>query len=388
VTITFLHIFSTFAVGGPQRRAVLLANSWGPAYRHIIVPLDGQRGAAEGLDGDLDVQFVDVQMRKGRLPSLANLAMLRRLLRRHAPMLLLTYNFGALEAGLANRLAPICPHLHFEDGFGPEEASGRQLAWRVWLRRPVLGGNSHVLVPSRTLERIARDVWRLPAERLTYIANGIDCARYEKPWSEPRTARYRRPGEIVIGTVGVLRPEKNLERLLAVFARLLPRHPELRLLIVGDGPERAKLEARAGDLGVARQTTFAGFVALPETALAEIDIFALSSDTEQMPISVIEAMAAGLPIVSTKVGDVPEMLPDAQLAYVVARGDDHGFEERLSALLTQASARDALGLGNQRHARTHFQLTSMVERYNRLITELTAGSAAHRQSWPAIHGSV
>jgi glycosyltransferase involved in cell wall biosynthesis len=374
---TLLHVFPTFAMGGSQRRTLDLANALGPAFRHVILAINGDTSAAALLDPALDVTLRTGLVRPCSGVSVGNLRRLRALLRETRADLLLTYNFGTLEAALANRVAPLAAHLHFEDGFGPEEADGRQIPRRVWARRVALSGGSRVAVPSRRLERIALEQWRLDPKRVLFIPNGIDMARWATPGGPP--PGWKREGELVVGSVGVLRPEKNFGRLVRVFAKL-PRDLPARLVLVGDGAERARLEALAAELGVAERVTFAGHMADPRPALHAFDIFALGSDTEQMPYSLVEAMAAGLPAICTDVGDVATMLPEANRALgVVPVATEDRFAAQLATLLGDAALRREAGARNRAHARAQYGLDVMVARYDRLFRDLIA---AHRGEAP------
>ena len=130
-----LHVFSTFRVGGPQVRFADICRSMGMRFRHIVLAMDGGYDCAERIDPAVAIDY----WRAFVPPSLLvkRLLHVRGLLRRHKPDVLVTYNWGAIEWALADRL-PICPHIHIADGFGPEEAS-RQLWRRVWTRRVALG---------------------------------------------------------------------------------------------------------------------------------------------------------------------------------------------------------------------------------------------------------
>jgi len=345
-----LHVFSTFAVGGPQVRFAALANRFGPAWRHAIVAMDGDTACRERLDPDLDLTFPAVALRKG--DTLGNLRRCRRALLELRPDVLVTYNWGAIEWAMANLLARR-RHIHIEDGFGPEERAG-QLPRRVWTRRLVLR-RATVVLPSRTLERIALDIWRLPPGRVRYIPNGIDVSRF---------LQGERGGEVpVIGTVAALRGEKNLARLLEAFALL--RQPA-RLVIVGDGPERAALEARALELGIADRTNFTGHLAAPQTAYRDFDLFALSSDTEQMPLSVLEAMASGLAVAATDVGDVATMLAEENRPFVVAR-DAAALAEAMVALLADPARRQTIGSANRARVERKYDQETMFQAYAALF---------------------
>ena len=359
-----LHVFSTFAVGGPQVRFAALANRFGPAWRHAIVAMDGNTACRERLGPELDVSFPAVTLRKGDTPG--TIRRCRRALLDLRPDLLVTCNWGAIEWAMANLLVRI-RHIHIEDGFGPEERS-RQLPRRVWTRRLVLR-RATVVLPSRTLERIALDVWRLPRRRVHYIPNGI---RLLPPLPLPE--RAGRAGEApVIGTVAALRPEKNLARLLQAFA-LLPF--PARLVIVGDGPERAGLEALAAGLGIAGSVHFTGHLAEPQAAYRQFDLFALSSDTEQMPLSVLEAMAAGLAVAATDVGDVASMLAEENRPYVMPR-DPAALAAAMAALLADPALRQGIGAANRDRVAREYDQERMFLAYAGLFGG-PVGGFAHR----------
>jgi glycosyltransferase involved in cell wall biosynthesis len=350
-----LSVFATFAVGGPQVRFATLANALGPAFRHAIVAMDGDTACAARLDPSLDVSFPAVPVRKGSL--VANVRSFRRTLTALRPAVLLTHNWGSIEWAIANAL-PVTRHIHIEDGFGPEERT-TQIPRRVWLRRLFLR-RCTVVVPSLTLLRIARDLWRLPEHRLRYIPNGIDLARFAA------AAPVRPPGAgLVIGTVAALRAEKALGRLLRAVA-LLPIEPPVRLVVVGEGPERPGLEALAAELGLAGRTLFAGHVEDPVGWYRGFDLFALSSDTEQMPLSVLEAMAAGLPVAATDVGDIAAMLGEESRPVVVPK-DEHALAGALRVLLTDASLRHRLGAVNRARAETMYDQAAMIRAYANVI---------------------
>ncbi|HET7086117.1 MAG TPA: glycosyltransferase family 4 protein [Rhizomicrobium sp.] len=348
-----LHVFPTFAVGGSQMRFAQLARLHGSRYRHSVLALDQNYDMAKRLAG---IDCLDLKFDKRR--SLESLGLFHRTLKRVAPDVLLTYNWGAVEWALVNRLGLKRPHIHVEDGFGPEEAK-KQLLRRVWMRRLALSGRgTTVILPSRNLERIALGQWKLAPKQVRFIPNGIDCARFDVP----RTGG----GATVIGTVATLRREKNLPRLIKSFARLRERRApgSIELLIVGDGGERSALESLAGGLGV--PVTFAGQSDRPEDWLARMDIFALPSDTEQMPLSLLEAMAAGLPVVASDVGDVAQMVSSANSAYVVP-ADDEAFLAGLARLLDDKAAQAEIGRENRKKARENFDERVMAARYADLI---------------------
>jgi len=352
------HVFPGFGVGGAQSRLLQLLQGAPGRYRHTILSLNGLTEMAARISAELPVAVTGFSGSKTSSPW--NWSRHRAHIRQARPDVLVTYNWGAMDWCISNRISPLARHVHIEDGFGPEEASG-QMQRRIWTRRLALtGSNSTVVVPSCNLERIAREMWKIPAHALKYIPNGIDCMRFRRA--------QRHAGPLRIGTVATLRPEKNLGRLIALFEEFAGGGGDAQLVIVGDGAERAVLEARAGKSRCADRIVFTGASRNPELELEHFDIFALTSDTEQMPLSVLEAMAAGLPVLSFAVGDVPRMVAETNRPYAaIAPSNDAAWLEGLHALAGSGALRQQLGDANQTRARAHFDQKLMLERYIELF---------------------
>jgi len=348
---TALHVFSTFAVGGPQVRFASLAAHLGDGWRHLIVAMDGNMACRERLAPGLDVSFPVIAHRKGA--TVANARAFRAFLMAQRPDVLVTSNWGSIEWAMANFL-PVVRHIHIEDGFGPEERT-RQIPRRVWTRRLLLR-HAEVVVPSLTLRAIATEIWRVPHVR--YLPNGIDLARFS-------TTPHPVGSPPVIGTVAALRPEKNLSRLLRAF-RLIADESTVQLVIVGDGPLRTDLQALAGELGIAERVRFAGHTDTVEMFYRDFDVFALSSDTEQMPLSVLEAMGSGLPVAATDVGDVRAMLVAENSNFVVAP-DDAALAEAMRRLLANPSRARAIGAANRAKAERDYDQEAMLTSYAALL---------------------
>jgi glycosyltransferase involved in cell wall biosynthesis len=349
-----LAVFSTFAVGGPQVRFCRLVAALGDTVRYTIVAMDGAQDCAARLPAWAEVAFPRLELPKRS--TAGNLLRLAGALRALHPDVLLTHNWGTIEWAMANRLVG-CRHVHLEDGFGPEEQA-RQLRRRVLMRRLFLR-RATVVVPSRMLWNIATGVWRLPERRLRHIANGIDLAAIAPP--SGKTAD--RPARIC--TVAALRPEKNIARLLHAFATL-PSGAAAELLVAGEGAERAGLEALAATLGLQERVRFLGHTEDVRGVLAGSDIFALSSDTEQMPLSVLEAMASGLPVAATDVGDVRDMLAEDNAPFVVPR-DAAALARALAMLIADPAQRVRIGSANRRRAEARFDENKMFDAYRAVL---------------------
>jgi glycosyltransferase involved in cell wall biosynthesis len=235
------------------------------------------------------------------------------------------------------------------------------------MRRLALSGSeTTVVLPSRNLERIALSIWSLSPNRVRCIPNGVNCAVFTAPSREIKSEH----SPIVIGTVASLRREKNIARLIRAFAAIATtsRPGAVELVIVGDGAERSGLEKLASELNVADKISFVGQSDHPETWLQTMDIFALSSDTEQMPISLLEAMAAALPVVATAVGDVSKIVSEPNGGFIVAPRDD-AFQDALARLVDNRLAQLAIGRSNEKKARERYDECVMAARYAEVIDQ-------------------
>ncbi len=353
-----IHVFPTFAPGGVPLRIANVINWLGDSYRHHIISMHGDVSASVHIAPEIDYQTSGPPGRSGGL--LTRLHSYRKFLKHYRPYGLLTYNWGAVEWGLANRFFQITPQIHFESGFGPEEADG-QLLRRIRMRRIALRNISSLVVPSQTLVHLAANVWRLDQSKLHCIPNGVDLGRFSV--AADRSLVPALPeNAFVIGTVAPLRPEKNLSRLIRAFARL-PNERRPCLVIVGDGAERPKLEVLANESGLRGRVIFTGHQPAPEKILGLFNLFAITSDTEQMPNAVLQAMAAGLPVAGTDVGDVKHMVADINKPFIVPKNDEKALVSSISRLARESELTKAIGQANLRHVKTHYDQETMFRAY-------------------------
>jgi len=364
VTAHLLHVFSTFAPGGPQVRTTRLIAALGPGWRHSILAMDGCTTARELLPEGARVELLPALAKAGALRSVRRL---RGLLREVGPDLLLTYNWGAIEAVVAARFAGLRAVLHHEDGFLPDEAAGFKRR-RVLARRYCLRGVQGVIVPSGTLHELALQLWKLPRERVHWIPNGIELDAFEPADGHPelRARLGIPPAAFVVGYVGHLRREKNPARLIHALARL--QDEAVHALVLGAGPEEAAVEQAIRDHELAARVHLVGHQERPAEYYRAMNAFALSSDTEQMPVALLEAMASGLPAVSTDVGDVRRMLPASSRAFVVplAAEEDETTADLarvLAELAADPERARRLGLENRAHVQASYAFERMLAAY-------------------------
>jgi glycosyltransferase involved in cell wall biosynthesis len=370
MALRILHCHSTFSLGGKEARAVRLMNAFGDAAEHVVLSAMPDRLAArEAIAKGIKVDFpAGAPPLTGR-PTPLRLWSLARYMRGFD--LVLTYNWGAFDAVMARRFFGGPPLIHHEDGFNEDETE-RLNPKRNRYRKLGLKGAYRLVVPSERLERIAQRHWGREALR---IPNGVPVAAFARPPEPAALPGFERQGnEVVVGTVAGLRAVKNLPRLVRAFAAMT--HKPARLVIVGEGPESERIAAEARVRGVAARVLMPGFLAEPARWIGHFDIFALSSDSEQFPISLVEAMAAGLPAVATAVGDVPGIVAEDNKPLIVAPEDEAGFAAALDSLADQASLRRAIGEANRELARDRYDEADMIAAYARLYGEAIGRPAA------------
>lgn len=369
---TVLHLHSTFDLGGKEARAVRLMNAFGSDFRHHIVSaVPGAVGAMESVDGHVEARLLTGFPPLAGRPSLTRLRALAAAMRNYD--LVLTYNFGAMDAVMARRIFGGPPLVHHEDGFNEDERD-RQKSARILYRRLALPSAARVVVPSAVLEHSARRIWRQPAERVQRISNGIDAALFAPPpAADAIPGLTKGPGELVVGTLAGLRAVKNLPRLVDAFAFAARIYQgPARLVIVGTGPERERIEATAREAGIADRLLLPGFLPDPARYVGLFDIFALSSDSEQFPISLVEAMAAGLPAATTDVGDISAILSAENRPLVARTADAPALGRSLARLMGDADLRARLGAANRARVAAEYDERNMLAAYRSLYGGLAA----------------
>lgn len=362
-----LHLHSTFAPGGKELRSVRLINAFGSKLRHTIVSaVPGETGAAARIARGIKITLEPPFPALKGAPLPGRLQKIARAMKGYD--LVCTYNWGAMDAVMAHTLFKdlhgLPPLIHHEDGFGEDEAQ-RLKKRRTWFRRVALGNAAGLVVPSERLEEIALVDWQQPMGRVKRIPNGIDTKAFAMRPKKDALRLIKRPGELWVGTLAGLRTVKNLPRLVRAFQSL---SEEWHLVILGEGPARDEILAEADRLGINHRVHLPGPIADPSRVAGLFDIFALSSDTEQFPISLVEAMAAGLPVAAPAVGDIAHMVAKPNARYIVTPGDEAAMARALSELSKDKCLRESIGAANRAKAHAEFDEARMIATYRRLYS--------------------
>jgi glycosyltransferase involved in cell wall biosynthesis len=285
------------------------------------------------------------------------------------PDLLMTYNWGATDAIWLGRLIGIPHIIHSEHGFNVDE--GRVTLWkRDMIRCLVYRMASKVIVVSHELQALLQRRYLLTTERVLRLPNGIDTSYYAPDPEERQRVRKRlgfTEANTVVGFSGRLDPIKNLDFLLKIFSSCIHANPHLRLLIVGDGPEKQRLETLCHQQGLQHAVVLTGQQDNALPYLRAMDVFLLTSLREQMPMTILEAMAVGVPVVATRVGEVPHIVDDGINGFVRHLDDPvEAFVQPFVSLLSPAH-RQRMGEAARQKIIDSFQQQTMVQQYKDAI---------------------
>lgn len=224
---------------------------------------------------------------------------------------------------------------------------------------------------------IARAVSRLgivPARKVHLVPNGIDISAYSADMDRSHArAELGIPTDApVIGTVGRLHPVKSQDVLIRAFATLTARLPQAHLIIVGEGPAHQKLAKLAQRLSIANRVHLTGYRADPKPLLNIMDVFALTSRWEGMPLAILEAWASGLPVVASAVGGIPELVRCGENGLLFPDGDETALAAAVEGLIQDRTKARELGMSGRADVAASYSLQRMTTEYERHYRELMA----------------
>jgi glycosyltransferase involved in cell wall biosynthesis len=271
------------------------------------------------------------------------------------------------KAALASRAARVPGTISTMHGFAYHE---------TWLSEPLRWwGARHsdvVVAVSSSLQRHLVERTLIPARKVTVVGNGIDTERF-KPG--PRTGVLRSRFGIgadvpVLGCIARLDPVKNHALLLTALKLVLAAMPSARLVLVGDGPLRQQLESEVSQAGLSDGVTFAGAFSDTAPLYRDIDAFVLGSFSEGTSISILEAMASGVPVAATAVGGTPELLAEGECGSLVPSGDPAAMAEAIISILRDESLGARIAANARARAVSKFSLAAMISSYEELYRSI------------------
>ncbi len=379
-SLTIAHVLSSFHIGGAEQVALnIAARQVQQGHRVHAIALTGGLGAAHAQHfAAADVQVHAMTKREGKFDPLLTLRLLRlcrelgvAVVHTHNPLPLI---YGAPAGRLANAAV-----VHTKHGFN--HGAPRQ----TWLRR-LAGRCAHYVVG--VSEQTARDALtqrECALGQLRVILNGIDLTRYRRDDSA-RDALRRELGipldAWVFGSVGRLSAIKNQALLVRAAAPLLG--PDAHLLLVGEGEARPTVEEAVRASGRAAFIHLLGRRLDVPRLLPTFDLFVLSSDSEGLPMVIPEAMAAGLPVVSTRVGGIAEVVQDGQTGALVSAGNETALREAMRHFRQAPTFAARCGKEGQIIAMRRYSAEHMVDCYMDLYSKALASRRAVAADAPQV----
>jgi glycosyltransferase involved in cell wall biosynthesis len=366
-----LYLITRSEPGGAQSHLKSLVEHFGSEVVGVAAGLD-EDNSLEGVTQRVGVEFVPIRHLIQPLHPLQDARAvfeIANLMRRLKPDLV---HIHSSKAGIVGRLGaqlvgiPSVFTAHgwvFADGVSwkhklvgvPSELAFGRLA-------------DHIITVSEADHRLTLRYRITDPKRVTVVHNGIEDTPH-------RIRSSPRGGEVRLAMVARFAPPKDHEVLLRAVKDL--RGP-WRLLLIGDGPLRAQAERQAADLGIADRVEFLGSRPDVPQLLAGSDVFVLASNKEGLPISILEGMRAGLPVVATDVGGIPETVRDGHNGFLVPRGDPEALQSALQRLITDGALRERFGQASRKRYEVDFTAQRMFDQTRAVYESVLVSRAAKR----------
>ncbi|MBC8868953.1 MAG: glycosyltransferase [Planctomycetes bacterium] len=367
--IRIAFVITELEVGGAERCLVNVATGLDrERFDPIVYSLDSRPACdRESLvlrleQASVPVRFIGVSSSWQVLSAIRRLG---RLLAEQQPHIVQTFLFHAnvvgTLAGVRRRPRPC-----IINGVRVADPSRRRQRLERWVSRRA----ERIVCVSRSVADFCSGQGRMPREKLVVIPNGINLDQYPAASAADMTQFGVPADRQVVVFVGRLHAQKGVDWLLRVAPRLLTQLPTHDLLLVGDGPDRKTLQDLVGTLGIADRVHFAGWRPDVPQILAASSMLVLPSRWEGMPNVVLEAMATGLPVVSTRSAGVEELLGPLADCQTVTIDDADGFVATVLDLAQDPSKAQEIGRQNSRRAAEHFSLAAMIAAYEQLYESL------------------
>jgi glycosyltransferase involved in cell wall biosynthesis len=376
-----LQLISSGGYYGAESMLVNLAGSLGIEGWQNVIGVFRNSGnphlevAKRAVDQGLQVELIDCG---GRMDWRA-IAHIKTLIYRHGIDLVHTHGFKPnFYATLATPPGiPLIATYHLD---WPDK--GVLLHCYHLLDRLILKRFAKVVAVS---EAIAKSLVRsgLGSHRVQVIANGVDFNQ----WPSPAPVQPIETGarnKAVVGVVGRLVPQKGHIYLLQAARSILSAFPQVEFVFIGDGPERASLEHATASLGLSSNVRFAGQKSDMPAVYAGIDILVLPSINEGMPMTLIEALAAGRPVVATAVGDVPKLIRDGETGFLVEPRNSDALSSAIAKLLCDPPLCLRFAEEGRRRVLAHFSARAMADEYRELYSKVLAMASSRCKPFPAL----
>ncbi len=376
------HVLLRLGYGGMENGLVTIVNGLrAGGFRHSIVCLDTATNFRARVAADVPVHCLG----ESTSGPLGRHRALWRLIRELRPDIVHTRNLATIDLYPVVLAAGVRRLVHSEHGVDLLEIDGSPLKYRLIRRLGSLVTPAYIAL-SRDLKDWLVRRNGIPARKVSVIVNGVDTERFRPP-ADPAARRARRdalglddPEVVAIGSLGRLEAVKDHENLAAAYVALVARRPDLRartvLVLGGDGSRRAAIEAVMHQAGLRDRLRLPGYIADSPAFYQALDLFVLPSRTEGTSNTILEAMACGLPVVATDVGESARLVADGETGAIVPPRDPEGLAAGLIPYLDSTDLRRRHGAAGRERTLARFSLDGMLRAYGEVYRRVAGGRAA------------
>jgi sugar transferase (PEP-CTERM/EpsH1 system associated) len=369
--IKILHVVNSLDVGGMENILINLINHMDEnKFEHTVCCI-----ARRGAMGDrIKKNVVIHEMKKGNNADYILPLKIACVIRKENPDIVHTRNWSAIDGIIASAFAKKRKVIHDEHGRCSSDPKGLDVK-RKWMRKILDRYVDRYVVVSDELQDWMNKFIGIQSDKIVRIQNSVDTTIFS-PTEDKACAKIAiglPSNSLVVGYVGRLDPVKNLDLLIKSFSTLvtsvISKKPVL-LIIIGSGPEEKKMRHTAKLYHIDKQVMFMGEHSNVHEFMHAMDIFAISSIAEGIPLTVLEAMASGLPVVATRVGGISEVVQDGKSGYLLDSGDDHAFSEKFRKYISDESLRTVHGRKGRELVEERYSLEKMIRQYENLYMEV------------------
>ncbi len=383
-----LRIINRFNIGGPTYNATFLTKFISEDYETLLVGGLPEKDESDSLHilEDYGVKPLLIPEMK-RIPNLRSdreaYRKIKQIIEEFQPDIVHTH---AAKAGALGRKAakacgvPIIVHTFHGHVFHSYFGKAKTQLYKIIERRLAKLSTGIIAISPIQKEELSSIHGICKPEKIKVIPLGFDLMKFQENLPEKRMETRSKwklePNEVAVAIVGRLAPIKNHRLFLDVIELLAEKGIKARYFIVGDGQEKASIEQRSKELekryGLKIELT--SWIKDIATFNAGMDIICLSSDNEGTPVSLIEAQASGVPVISTDVGGVKDILSEGETGFVVPKKDAESFAEKLQLLIEKKEIRDKMSQNGWNFVRDKFHYTTLVKNMENYYTELIENS--------------
>jgi len=373
------HVLLRLGYGGMENGLVTIVNGLrAGGFRHSIVCLDAATNFRSRVADDVPVHCLSEHARG----PLGRYRALWRVVRALRPDIVHTRNLATIDLYPVLLAAGVRHLVHSEHGVDLLEIDGSPLKYRLTRRLGSLVTPAYIALSRDLKDWLVRQNG-IPARKVSIIVNGVDTERF-RPAANPAARQARRaalglddPDVVAIGSLGRLEAVKDHENLVAAYVAMVARRPELRartvLVLGGDGSRRQAIEAVMESAGLPDRLVLPGYIADSPAFYPALDLFVLPSRTEGTSNTILEAMACGLPVVATDVGESARLVADGETGAIVPPRDPESLAASLIPYLDSAGLRQRHGAAGRERAVAQFSLDGMLRAYGEVYRRVAGG---------------